>query len=253
MLRDLQAAMRRQLLSAHPAPPPGILGDAVPAPVRFAIHANNVVGSLVEALEAAFPATACLLGHAVFRRAAAGYVRRHPPHVPQLLAFGDRFPDHLDEMPEAAELARFEWAWNAAFFAADTPMLDPADLRAVPQHRYPELRFTLHPSAHLLTVAHPVLDLWKALRHDEPLPGPLPIDSPPGGEQVLIVRPLAEVYAVAIGRGEFTLLLALSAGADLGHAATAAAGTDPDLDLQAALLAHLQLGTFTAFSFPLEE
>ncbi|WP_448192598.1 HvfC/BufC family peptide modification chaperone [Azospirillum sp. sgz301742] len=248
MLRDLQAAMRRQLLSAHPAPPLGILGDAIPAPVRFAVHADNVVGSLVEALEAAFPATARLLGRAVFRRAAAGYFRRHPPHVPQLLAFGDRFPDHLDEMPEVAELARFEWAWNAAFFAADAPMLDPADLRAVPQHRYPDLHFTLHPSVHLLTVAHPVLDLWKALRHDEPPPA-----RPPGGEQVLIVRPLAEVYAVVIGRGEFTLLLALSAGADLGHAATAAAGTDPGLDLQAALLAHLQLGIFTAFSLPLEE
>ncbi|WP_109121363.1 DNA-binding domain-containing protein [Azospirillum sp. TSO22-1] len=248
MLHDLQAAMRRQLLADAPEAPAGILGDGIPASMRFAVHANNVVGSLVEALEAAFPVTARLLGRTAFRRAAASYVRRHPPLVPQLLAFGDGFPDHLDAMPEAADLARLEWAWNGAFFAADAPMLDPEDLRVVPQHRYPELRFALHPSAHLLTMACPVLDLWDALRRDEPPPRPTS-----DGGQVLIVRPLTEVHAVAIGRGEFTLLLALSAGVNLGHAAAAATGTDPGLDLQATLLAHLQLGTFTTFSLLPEE
>lgn len=251
MLRDLQTAMRRELLSTGTGLPPGVIGDHIPAPLRFAIHANNVVGSLVEALEAAFPVTARLMGREAFRSAAMRFVRGNPPRVPQLLAYGDRFPGHLDRVvpdrPAAGELARFEWAWNAAYFAADAPVLDIATLRALPTDRYAALRLHLHPSAHLLTCAFPVLDLWDALRRGE---------SPdPSAERqhILIVRPLLEVQSVTLGAGELTLLMALSAGADLAHAAMAAGGTEPGFDLQATLLAHLQLGTFSAFTIPTDE
>ncbi|WP_448203842.1 HvfC/BufC family peptide modification chaperone [Azospirillum sp. sgz302134] len=251
MLRDLQAAMRRELLSAGTGLPPGVVDDDIPAPLRFAIYANNVVGSLVEALEAAFPMTARLLGDAAFRSAALRFVRRHPPRVPHLLAYGDRFPGHLDRAvpgcPAAGEMARFEWAWNTAYFAADAPILDIATLRALPAERYATLRLALHPSAHLLTCAWAVLDLWDALRLGEsPAPAAEPQRILP--QYILIVRPLLEVQSVTLGPGELTLLMALSAGADLSHAALAAAGTEAGFDLQSTLLAHLQLGTFTAFT-----
>ncbi|CAO3433504.1 HvfC/BufC family peptide modification chaperone [Azospirillum endophyticum] len=256
MLRDLQAAMRRELLSTGTGLPPGVIGDAIPASVRFAIHANNVVGSLVAALVAAFPMTARLLGQPSFRTEAFRFVRRHPPRVPQLLAYGDRFPDHLDRKaadcstavsPAAADLARFEWAWNAAYFAADAPFLDVAAVRALPVERYPTLRLALHPSAHLLTCAYPALELWSALRRGESV---VPAVQ---RQDVLIVRPLLEVQSATLGRGELTLLMALSAGANLAHAAMAASETEPGFDLKGTLLAHLQLGTFTAFTDPLGE
>ncbi|MCW2244055.1 HvfC/BufC N-terminal domain-containing protein [Azospirillum canadense] len=254
MLRDLQAAMRRELLRAGTGIPPGIECDAIPAAIRFAIHANNVVGSLVEALEAAFPATARLLGGPAFRRTALAFVRRHPPRVPQLLAYGDHFPDHLAhttaDPPAAADLARFEWAWNATYFAADAPVLDITALRAVPGDRCPALRLALHPSAHLLTCAHPVLELWDALRRGETIPDPAPAPQNLLPQNLLVVRPLLEVQAVTLGSGEMTLLMALSAGSDLSHAAMAASALEPGFDLQGTLLAHLQLGTFTAFTTP---
>lgn len=256
MLHDLQAAMRRELLRAGTGIPPGIEGDAIPGPIRFAVYANNVVGSLVEALEAAFPATVRLLGELVFRRMALIFVRRHPPRVPQLLAYGDRFPDHLarqaPDRPAVADLARFEWAWNAAYFAADAPVLDIAALRALPVGRYPALRLTPHPSAHLLTCAHPVLEMWDALRRGGDLPDSIP-DPATAPQHLLIVRPLLEVQAATLGPGEMTLLMALSAGSDLAHAAMAAARTEPGFDLQGTLLAHLQLGSFTAFTLPPSE
>ncbi len=264
MLRDLQTAMRRELLRAGTGIPPGIEGDGIPASIRFAIHANNVVGSLVEALEAAFPATARLLGGPAFRRTALAFVRRHPPRVPQLLAYGDHFPDHLAHTTAAplaaADLARLEWAWNAAYFAADAPVLDITALRAVPGDHYPALRLALHPSAHLLTCAHPVLELWDALRRGETIPAPapapqhlLPQNLLPQNllpQNLLVVRPLLEVQAVTLGSGEMTLLMALSAGSDLSHAAMAASALEPGFDLQGTLLAHLQLGSFTAFTTP---
>ncbi|MBP2296084.1 HvfC/BufC N-terminal domain-containing protein [Azospirillum rugosum] len=249
MLHDLQAAMRCELLRAGTGLPPGIESDAIPASFRFAIYANNVAGSLVEALEAAFPATLRLLGGAVFRTRALAFVRRHPPGAPQLLAYGDGFPDHLarrvPERPAAADLARLEWAWNAAYFAADAPVLDIAALRALPAERYPALRLALHPSAHLLTCAHPVLELWNALRRGGEAP-----TATAGTQHLLIVRPLLEVQAVTLGPGEMTFLMALSAGSALSRAAAAAVSTEPGFDLQATLLAHLQLGSFTAFTIP---
>ena len=256
MLRDLQAAMRRELLSAGTGLPPGVVGDAIPAPVRFAIHANNVVGSLVAALEAAFPMTTRLMGRPAFRTEALRFVRRHPPRVPQLLAYGDRFPDHLDRKaaarptvvsPAAGDLARFEWAWNTAYFAADAPVLNVAAVRALPTERYPTLRLALHPSAHLLTCAYPAQELWDALQRGESV---APAARP---QNILVVRPLLEVQSVMLGQGELTLLLALSAGADLAHAAMAASETEAGFDLQVTFLTHLQLGTFTAFTDPLAE
>ncbi|QCO19373.1 DUF2063 domain-containing protein (plasmid) [Azospirillum brasilense] len=253
MLRDLQAAMGRDLLRAGNSIPPGIEDGAIPASIRFAIHANNVVGSLAGALEAAFPATARLLGGPAFQTEALAFVRRHPPRVPQLLAYGDQFPDHLArrmaDRPWAADLARVEWAWNAAYFAADAPVLDIAALRALPDDRYPALRLAMHPSAHLLTLAFPILELWDALRRG----GDAPAAIAAGTQHLLIVRPLLEVQAVTLGPGEATLLMALSAGADLAHAALAASAIEPGFGLQGTLLAHLQLGSFTAFTLPSKE
>jgi hypothetical protein len=248
MLHDLQTAMGEQILNGWPELPPGISGGTIPAAVRFAIYADNVVGSLVEALEAAFPMTARLLGHRAFRSAAVRFVRRRPPAVPQLIAYGADFPDALERMaPDpapAADLARFEWAWNSAYFAADAPILDPAALSLLPPDCYPSLRLTLHPSARLLVCRYPVLDLWQNLRRDADAVPPVP---PAATQRVLVVRPSLEVQAMALGRSDLILLRALAAGAALGDAAEAVLDRDECFDLQASLIVHLRLGTFTAF------
>jgi hypothetical protein len=61
------------------------------------------------------------------------------------------------------------------------------------------------------------------------------------------VRPGLEIETTVLSRGEFTLLLAVSAGAPLGQAAAAAASIEPRMDLQAKLVAHVLLGTFSGF------
>lgn len=260
MLRDIQSAFRRGLLEGFaPDDLADAVGDRIPREVRLAVHRNNVAGSLEQVLAAAFPAVAHLLGAEAFRQVAQAYVRAAPPRKPQLWSYGDGFPSFLsgqaalDGHETCAEVARLDWAFHFAYFAADAPPLAPAALQSVPVERYPSLRFVLHPSVRLLALRFCVLELWQAARRGEEGARCDPRTPRPDGEDceyALAARPAHEVRAGRLGKGEFTLLIALSAGATLAEAAEAAASTDPTLDLQAALAAHLRHGTFTDFSHP---
>jgi hypothetical protein len=123
--------------------------------------------------------------------------------------------------------------------------LDPAALSVLPPDCYPSLRLILHPSTQLLVCRYPVLDLWQNLRRDADAVLPAP---PAATQWLLVVRPLLDVQAVALDPGDLILLRALADGATLGEAAEAALDGDEYFDLQASLLAHLRLGTFTAFN-----
>jgi hypothetical protein len=255
-LAERQRAMRLALLAADPHPPEGIVEAGVPAGLRFAVHVNTVLGTLSAALKAAFPATARLLGEAAFGAAAVAFVRAHPPRLPQLSAWGAGFPDHLETQaqalaiaPAAGDLARLEWAWVAAHFAADAPRLDGAALRAVPMAVWPDLRLRLHPSAALLTPAWRVIGLWERLRHDDGESPALPVPTGPAAP-VLVVRPGLEVLVSELAPGEAAFLSALTAGASLDEAAAAATLADAGTDLQDVLVRHLGLGTLAGFDMP---
>jgi hypothetical protein len=90
-----------------------------------------------------------------------------------------------------------------------------------------------------------VLDLWQALRCGEDPP-----DLPPSPGYFLVLRPFMEVFAVKVTAGDLALLKALTVGATLADAAEQACGAEPGFDLQASLLTHLRLGTFTGFDLP---
>jgi hypothetical protein len=258
MLRDFQASFRRGLLEGFgSAETADAVGDRIPREVRVSVHRRNVQGSLGEVLKAAFPSVLHLIGPEAFDAVAQAYVRAVPPKRPQLWSYGDNFPSFLSGQASleghdtCAEVARLDWAFHLAYFAADAPPLVPLALQAVPIERYPTLRFVLHPSVRLLALRFCVFDLWEAGRRgaegarcDTRTPRVDGEDC----EYAFVARPEHEVRAGRLGKGEFTLLIALSASATLAEAAEAASSTDPTLDLQTSLAAHLRRGTFTDFS-----
>lgn len=249
MLRELQEGFRRSVLEGDDGRLKTIIaGDGVGPDRRLAIYRNNTFGSLIGVLAAAFPVVARLVGDRFFRFAAREYIAAHPPHVPQLLAYGDAFADFLDTFPAAAtvpylgDVARLEWARNEALFAADADPLDPAALECIPADRYAELRFVLHPAVRLVTSRFPVLAIWQANQaHNETVP---PVARDAGGQHVLVSRPGLRVDNRTVGAGEFALLTCLSRGAMLAEAAEEATALESGLDLQIALASHFRLGTF---------
>lgn len=256
MLREMQKAFLAGVFGPDASDACGyIQPDRIPADRRFAIYRSNTLISLTDSLLASFPAVYRVLGDHDFRIAAARYIRKHPPAMPQLLAYGDAFPDFLDGFAPArrrgfvADLARLERARQQALFAAEAEPLAPVALQAVPVEAYAGLRFALHPTARLIASDWPVQSLWDAARApDGSDPGPDSVTGRP--ESVLVLRPQHGVEAHRLTPGDLALMSALGADRSLAEAAEAAAATEPAFDLQQALLGHLTRGSFSAFALP---
>lgn len=247
-LEAFQNEVAAALLDRGPLPG-SVMGDGMAALLRFGIHRNNVVGSLVRAIETAFPATRVWLSDECFRAAAVAFVHARPPSRPQLSAYGHNFPDFLSRLvpgartDTAAALARFEWIRHAAYFAADAPVLSADVLQGVAAEDYPRIQLALHPSVHLVTFGSDLLRLWRDCQD-----GLVPRAELDFGEQRVFVGRLgAEVLCRHIGMGEAALLDALALRNAIGRAADRALSAEPGFDLQVALAWHLRNGTFSGF------
>ena len=250
-LLDIQEAFRVGVLGDNDLPARGfIVEDEISSDRRVGIYRNNTLISLSKALAACYPVVERLVGERFFDHAARAFVKGHPPRQPQLLAYGGGFAAFLDgfaparSVPYLGDVARLEWARNEALFADEAPLVDIAALQRVPADRYGALRFRLHPSVRIVRSSWPVQSIWQVNQADEVEP----VDLDQGGETVLVMRPASKVVSHGLTAGDDTLLMAIAGGATLEEAAVKAAEIDERFDLQHALVAHLQRGTFSAVS-----
>ena len=213
------------------------------------VYRNNTFGSLTAALEDTFPVVCRLVDERFFAYAAHDYIQAHPPAAPRLAEYGGDFADflagfepvgHLGYLPD---VARLEWAVNAAYHAADAPRLDPARIAALPQERYAALHFVAHPSCRLFASAFPVDRIWQAHQPGGDLE--TRIDLASGGCRLLVDRNDGDIRFLALDAAGFEFLQALFAGNALQAAYEAAAAAGAAFDLIGALGTHLQRGTFT--------
>lgn len=140
---------------------------------RLAIYRNAYRGRLVEALRLNFPVLRLAMGDADFEAMAFAFIAAHPSRRRSIRWFGEHLETFLRAEPAwlphpaLLDLARLEWAMSLAFDAADdTPMTAEA-LRGLDAAAWPELRFRLHPSVHLLTLDWAVEPILAALTADE--------------------------------------------------------------------------------------
>jgi hypothetical protein len=244
--RDFGAAILDNRLPA----PPGLVGpDGLPSARRFAVYRNNVMVGLIDALADAFPVLRQLVGDQFFRAMAGVYARAEPPGSPVLLAYGAGFPGYvalfppLAHMPWLADVARLERAWLEAYHAAEAVPADVTALLALPPADLGALRFSLHPSLRLVRSGHPVLTIWHTNQPGQ-TPAPLAMDQP---EDVLILRPAAEVQLVRLDPGVAAFLAQIQAGETLSDAATAGFLATPRFDFAKALSALFLSGALTAW------
>lgn len=215
--------------------------------VRFAVHRNNVVVSLVDALADGFPVVRTLVGDDFFDHALArDFVVAHPPRSPVLAEWGDELPDFIEsyepaaELPYLADVARLEHARLRACNAADAPRLDDAAVAARLSRpaALPAARLVLHPSLRVVDSPCAVVSLWAAHQDDLDALATLDWRRP---EAALVLRDDDDGVVVAkIDAPAARWLRAVTGGATLAQAARAA----PDADLAAAfalLLRHRAL------------
>jgi hypothetical protein len=248
---EFQSAFARAVLDADAAVPRPLVRKAGGTPSRrFGVYRNNVYASLIDALANRFPMAARLVGDEFFRAMARDYVEREPPHSPVLLGYGERFADFVAGFPPAApvpylaDVMRLEWAWHAAYHAADAEPL-PLEALSAAAWGAAEARLALHPSLHVVCSPYPVITIWQlAARRGENEPAPLPAD----GEDALVVRPKLEVEVRRLPEGGATFVLALKDGASLQGAAAHAMDDAPAFDLAANLAGLMGSGAIVAWA-----
>ncbi|MBL8349701.1 MAG: putative DNA-binding domain-containing protein [Burkholderiaceae bacterium] len=224
--------------------------------LRFAVHRNNVVSGLIDALAEGFPVTQALVGSEFFRAMAAHFVRQHLPRSPVLAHYGEDLPDFIAgfeparPLPYLADVARLERARVRAFHAADVPPLAAEAVGAALARidRVDALCALAHPSVSLLVSPYAVVSLWAAHQVDDP--EALAAVDPGVAESALVLRDGLDVLVLRLAPGFARFFGALLGGVPLAEANAAAAadagGQGAAFDLTAALTLAARHGAFTA-------
>ena len=259
--RDFSAA----LLDPARAAPTGLRVPAgIDARHRFAIHRNNAVVALVDALAAAFPVTRALVGDEFFRAMARERVRNDPPRSPIIADYGNGFADFIAGFAPAADvayladMARLECMRARAFHAGDAlPVATAAwQERAAAPERLAATRLVLHSACGWLRSDYAVWSIWNAhqgladMCHAEL--GSITIDTP---EAVLVTRPKWDVRVTAIPAHLAAALGALRDGCALGEAiapADAIDGAELSSRYESLLLLIVRHGLAVALDTPPE-
>jgi hypothetical protein len=243
-----QKEFRAALLDAGQPVPDGLLapGDA-PAGARFSVYRNNVVLSLTEALETAFPLVRKLLGAENFKRLAAVFVRKHPPSSPLMMFYGEDLPELLEsfeplrEIGYLADCARLDLALRQSYHAADATSLDAKSFQLDPVAALGQV-VSLAPATQVLRSTWPLHDIWR-------------FNMEPGAEkpravaqEILIARSGFDPRPHLLPLGGADWLDFLARGLPLGQASEDVLARRPDFDLTATLSLVLSTGALTEFT-----
>lgn len=250
-LRDVQREFADAILEpAREAAVRGVVGAGLSGAQRVQIYRNHLFVTLTDALAATFPTVRRLVGDDFFSAIARKFIAAHPPARPCLFEYGDSFAEFIEEaracrtLPYLADVARFEWDVNAAFFAADMTPLAPSALAAVPTDALPSLCLSLHPAVRLCASPYPIDRIWKTSQ-----PGADPaerVDLGEGGVALMIARRDIDVAWHRLEPVEFAFLAALDLGLTIEQAQERAESIAA-FDLVASLTRHLATGTFGRF------
>jgi Putative DNA-binding domain len=251
-LADRLSGFAAALLDPTLAVPAGLVGpDGEPSAKRFAVYRNNVVVSLIEALQAGFPAVCRIVGEEFFQAMARAYIVAEPPASPILLDYGAGFANFIAEFEPAASLpylpdvARIERAWSEAYHARDAAPLAAEVLADIASDRVANACFTVHPSLRVVASRFPALTIWR-MNVDDGVPGPVDLES--GGEDTLVMRPQAAMEVRSIPPGAAEFLTALADGRTLVDATRSAMYAAPYFDLSANIAALISAGAFVDYS-----
>jgi hypothetical protein len=243
-LRELQLAFAAGVFgSGDPPAARWVVDGGYGAARRLAIHRNNTLHNLLQALRDVFPVVEQLVGEDFFAAAARRFVLGQPSTSGDVQRFGAEFGDFLAGFAPAAGLpylgdtARLEWLVHRAFHAADHGPLSLACLAGFAPEDYGRLGFRLHPACGLIASAYPIDRIWAA-HQGGPVDGAV-IDLSQGPVRLLVRRLQFEVGVLALSSGEFAWLSRLAAGQTLDAATLAAGDADPGFDLGAMLARHV--------------
>jgi putative DNA-binding protein len=235
-LREIEEAVSRALLGEPDTLTlDQVVGDGLAPGGRLQIYRHHVFTTLTAALRTNYPVICQLVDERFFGYVANEYIRRHPPRGPCLFEYGASFPEFLATFEPCRPLeylpdvARLEWALNAAIHAEDAEPLNPVCLRRLPLDVLPTLRFRPDPSVTLLSSRWPIDRIFRANQpHADPS---IVVDLAAGGVHLEVRRIGEDAVLRSLDRATYAFRHALIGGRCLEEAAAAALALDASFDL----------------------
>ena len=238
-LHDLQTAVGAVMLGGDATlAEASVHGDGLGASARLAVYRHHVLASLTAVLESTYPIVVRLVDARFFRYAVDRYIHAHPPLRPCLFEYGATFGDFLARFPPTRHLAylpdvaRLEWAMNAALNAPDLEA-------AAPETLSPASPVALHPSVSLLRSPWPIDMIWRA---NQPEREGAVVDLETGGVRLQVWRAGDEVVFRPLSIAEDALRRALTSAGRLDAAAEAALAADATADVATLVRGVLEEG-----------
>ena len=249
-LPDLQAAFAAHIIGNDCADLiASVAGDSIPASARLRVYRHHVFHSLATALSATFPTVQALVGEEFFNGLARAFVASTLPTQPVLAEYGESFAGFVagyapaSGLPYLADIARLDWALNAAFHSPPEPRLGVADLAAVPVEQLPAKSIWLAPGAVVVRSAFPIDRIWAAA---QPGASNETVDLASGGARLLVLRRPDDAGFVPVSAGEAAFLEALAVSHTVEEAAVMALSVEAVFDLSPTFARLLALQAFAA-------
>ena len=246
---EMQAAFAEAIVDPRLPPPADVVECGGPGQRRgFAVYRNNSLVTLIDALQERFPVACRLVGEEFFRAMARSYASEHRPRSPLLMHYGNSFPTFIaafapaEGVPYLSDVARLEVAWSDAYHAPEASPLQPHVLAEITPDALVEMRLTLHPSTRILRSTYPVADIWAAHQHANTVTPPTCWD----GQDVLVVRPDAEVQVHKLGAGVYVFVNALLDRRCVQDAAESACIDNSDFDAGENIVNLFRIGAVVA-------
>ncbi len=251
-LAGVQEAFAGALADRQRTIPEGLLGPAAWDASRFAIHRNNIAVSLTDVLLSHFPVSCRIVGDPFFAWIAHEFVARHKPASPLLMNYGDEFPAFIEnfapagDVPYLADVARLELAWTRAYHSIEQISLGVEALKPLSPDGLLSARIVLHPSVQFIRSPHPVATIWVA---HQPGNEPVALEACEA-EDVLVLRPDAEVLMHRLPAGAATFLSAIKGNEPIGRAGELALAGSPEFDFGSSLVGLFVEGAVIGILLP---
>lgn len=215
------------------------------APKRFNVYRNNVMHSLIEAMQQGFPSLENLLGKTRFIALAKAYIRLYPPKDPLMMFYGDNFAEFiasyepLNTIHYLSDIAKLDYLKRRAYFAKDAYPLEPNWFSAFEMDKITAFTYTLLPAFYVVRSDFPIWDILQRVQ------GLKDHSISPHGQEVLIFRPYDEVKLMHAPTGFSAFISLITKNHTIEQAAEMILQKQQDADIPAMI--GIVLNNVTAY------
>ena len=232
------------------APAAGLRSRKLSVARGLDVYRNNIRGAWRAALTATYPVLTQLLGEDGFSLCAQDYCVAHPSQSGDLNELGAHFAEFLEayeplhEYPYLPDVARLEWLWHRAHYAADGAPLSVADLMAHGADEWLAARVRCAPSAFVLSTRCAAATIWLAHQANGDVAALADDAVVMRPEHCLVSRPHWRVEVRVTDQATVVFLALLQSGLCFEAALAALEAQDLAIDLVAVLPVLLEAGVW---------